>query len=77
MSHLKYRPLPLHSASEKKVIPFNYDRPVDSVPTQARPMSNRGGIMQADRALLDPIKTFFDLFDWQPADKKTGFVKLI
>ncbi|QHW00341.1 ROK family protein [Spirosoma endbachense] len=34
-----------------------------------------GGIMQADRALLDPLRTFFDLFEWRPADKKTTLRK--
>ncbi|ADB38662.1 ROK family protein [Spirosoma linguale] len=30
-----------------------------------------GGIMQADRDLLDPLQTFFDLFEWRPAGKAT------
>ena len=30
-----------------------------------------GGITQADHALFDPLQTFFDLFEWQPAGKKT------
>ncbi|MFD2934768.1 ROK family protein [Spirosoma flavum] len=30
-----------------------------------------GGIMQADRALLDPLQLFFDLFEWRPVGKKT------
>ncbi|WP_338869103.1 ROK family protein [Spirosoma sp. SC4-14] len=34
-----------------------------------------GGIMQADRALLDPLHTFFDLFEWRPAGKKTTIRK--
>lgn len=34
-----------------------------------------GGIMQADRALLDPLQTFFDLFEWRPAGKKTTIRK--
>ena len=34
-----------------------------------------GGIMQADRDLLDPLHTFFDLFEWQPAGKKTTIRK--
>ncbi|WP_080058433.1 ROK family protein [Spirosoma aerolatum] len=34
-----------------------------------------GGIMQADRALLDPLQTFFDLFEWRPAGKKTSLRK--
>lgn len=34
-----------------------------------------GGIMQADRALLDPLQTFFDLFEWRPAGKKTSIRK--
>lgn len=34
-----------------------------------------GGIMQADRALLDPLQPFFDLFEWRPAGKKTTIRK--
>ncbi|GAB3011957.1 ROK family protein [Spirosoma pulveris] len=34
-----------------------------------------GGIMQADKALLDPLQTFFDLFEWRPAGKKTNIRK--
>jgi glucokinase len=34
-----------------------------------------GGIMQADRALLDPLQTFFDLFEWRPSGKKTTLCK--
>ena len=34
-----------------------------------------GGIMQADRSLLDPLQTFFDLFEWRPAGKKTTIRK--
>ena len=34
-----------------------------------------GGIMQADNALLDPLRTFFELFEWQPAGKKTTIRK--
>lgn len=34
-----------------------------------------GGIMQADRALLDPLQTFFDLFAWQPTGKTTSLRK--
>ena len=34
-----------------------------------------GGIMQADRDLLDPLQTFFDLFEWRPAGKKTSLRK--
>ncbi len=30
-----------------------------------------GGITQADNALFEPLQTFFDLFEWQPAGKKT------
>ncbi|CCH00382.1 ROK family protein [Fibrella aestuarina BUZ 2] len=30
-----------------------------------------GGIMQADTALLTPLETFIDLFEWRPAGKKT------
>ncbi len=30
-----------------------------------------GGITQAGNALFDPLQTFFDLFEWQPAGKKT------
>ncbi|AKD54947.1 ROK family protein [Spirosoma radiotolerans] len=30
-----------------------------------------GGIMQADRDLLEPLQTFLDLFEWRPAGKKT------
>lgn len=30
-----------------------------------------GGITQAESALFDPLQTFFDLFEWQPAGKKT------
>ncbi|GAB2555315.1 ROK family protein [Spirosoma areae] len=34
-----------------------------------------GGIVQANRVLLDPLQTFFDLFSWQPAGKKTAIHK--
>ncbi|WP_046247166.1 ROK family protein [Hymenobacter terrenus] len=34
-----------------------------------------GGIMQADGALLDPLHTFFELFEWRPAGKKTTIRK--
>ncbi len=30
-----------------------------------------GGIMQADHLLMDPLHTFFDLFEWRPGGKKT------
>ncbi|SOD96859.1 ROK family protein [Spirosoma fluviale] len=30
-----------------------------------------GGIMQADEALLNPLQTFLNLFEWRPAGKKT------
>lgn len=34
-----------------------------------------GGIMQADQALLAPLETFLDLFEWRPAGKKTTICK--
>ncbi len=34
-----------------------------------------GGITQAERDLFDPLQTFFDLFEWQPAGKKTTIRK--
>lgn len=34
-----------------------------------------GGIMQADRDLLDPLQTFFDLFEWRPSGKTTTIRK--
>ncbi|GAB2542747.1 ROK family protein [Spirosoma aerophilum] len=34
-----------------------------------------GGIMQADRDLLDPLQTFFDLFEWRPSGKKATLCK--
>lgn len=34
-----------------------------------------GGITQAGSALFDPLQTFFDLFEWQPAGKKTTIRK--
>lgn len=34
-----------------------------------------GGIMQADQALLAPLDTFLDLFEWRPAGKKTTICK--
>ncbi len=34
-----------------------------------------GGITQADRALFDPLLTFFEMFEWQPAGKKTRLEK--
>ena len=34
-----------------------------------------GGITQADDALLEPLKTFMDIFEWRPAGKKTTICK--
>ena len=34
-----------------------------------------GGIAQADSALFDPLQIFFNLFEWQPAGKKTTLRK--
>ncbi len=34
-----------------------------------------GGIMQADRSLLDPLHTFFELYEWRPAGKKNTIHK--
>ncbi|UFH57935.1 ROK family protein [Spirosoma sp. KNUC1025] len=34
-----------------------------------------GGIMQADQALMDPLQTFFDLFEWRPAGKQVTIRK--
>ncbi|MBO0949154.1 ROK family protein [Fibrella forsythiae] len=34
-----------------------------------------GGIMQADKALLTPLETFMDVFEWRPAGKKTTLRK--
>ncbi|AUD00828.1 ROK family protein [Spirosoma pollinicola] len=34
-----------------------------------------GGIMQADQALLAPLETFLNLFEWRPAGKKTTICK--
>lgn len=34
-----------------------------------------GGITQADDALLGPLKTFMDIFEWRPAGKKTTICK--
>lgn len=34
-----------------------------------------GGIMQADRSLLDPLHTFFEVYEWRPAGKKNTIQK--